>query len=355
MGQADTSLPAGLPAWRPGLRQARAWAPGLLLCGVIALAAAFIEMRLGGPRVLYALLLGMAFHEFSAARRQQPGVDLSARTLLRLGIGLLGAGMTLDQVSALGAPVAALIVLAVATTLALVAGCVRALRLPWRLGLIAGGATAICGAAAALAIAAALPRDRDIDAKTVAVVVCATTLSTLAMLLYPLLCTALALPPALAGLFLGGSIHDVAQVAVAGYALGAPVGETAVIVKLMRVALLTAVVLAIGVAASRRLPPAVDAAPRAGAAPLVPWFLQLFVACMLLQSLHALPQAATAALSALSQACLVMAAAAIGMRSTLSLLRQAGWRILLPMALGSVWLAALTLGGGWLLGVPGAR
>lgn len=373
MRHAGTSLPSGLPAWRPLLRSGRDWLPGLLLCGVIALAAAFIEARLGGPRVLYALLIGMAFHEFSEAQRQRPGVDLSARTLLRLGIGLLGASMTLDQVAALGAPVAALIVLGVASTLLLVAACVRALSLPWRLGLIAGGATAICGAAAALAIAAALPRDRDIEAKTVAVVVCATTLSTVAMLLYPLLCTGLALPPTLAGLFLGGSIHDVAQVAVAGYALGTPVGETAVIVKLLRVGLLTAVVLGIGLVVSQQgraaggRTTAAAAGPSTGgtalasasaepprtAPPLVPWFLQLFVACMLLRSLQALPAGAAVALSGLSQACLLMAAAAIGMRSSLGLLRQAGWRILLPMALGSVWLAAVMLGGGWALRASG--
>jgi len=136
--------------------------------------------------MLFALIIGMAFHEFSAAPRQQPGVDLAAQTLLRLGIGLLGARITLGQLTALGAPSATLIVLAVASTLALVAAIVRLARLPWHVGLIAGGATAICGASAALAIAAVLPRDKQTEGHTVAIVVAATTLSTVAMLSYPL-------------------------------------------------------------------------------------------------------------------------------------------------------------------------
>lgn len=338
------------PPWRPTVSRLRALAPGVLLCCVIALAAAFIELRWGGSRMLFALLIGMAFHEFSAAPRQRPGVDFGAQTLLRVGIGLLGARITLSQLTALGAPSATLIVLAVASTLLLVAGTVRLTRLPWHVGLIAGGATAICGASAALAIAAVLPRDRQTEGHTVAIVVAATTLSTLAMLSYPLLCSALSLPAPLAGLFLGGSIHDVAQVAVAGYALGGATGDAAIVVKLMRVALLTVVVMLVAATWRRvsRRACAEDGALAAQAS-WMPWFMQLFVALMLLRSLGWLPDAAVGMASELSQACLVVAAAALGMRSTVGLLRQAGWRLLLPMLLGSLWLAGVTLGGGWLL------
>lgn len=341
----------GPPPWRPTLSGLRALAPGALLCCVIALAAAFIEMRWGGSRMLFALVIGMAFHEFSAAPRQQPGVDFGAQTLLRLGIGLLGARITLSQLTALGAPSAALIVLAVASTLLLVAGSVRLARLPWHVGLIAGGATAICGASAALAIAAVLPRDRQTEGHTVAIVVAATTLSTVAMLSYPLLCSALGLPAPLAGLFLGGSIHDVAQVAVAGYALGGPTGDAAIVVKLMRVTLLTVVVVVVaaGWRHMNRQQRVADGTPPTGRASLMPWFMQLFVALMLLRTLQWLPDAAIRVASDLSQACLVVAAAALGMRSTVGLLRQAGWRLLLPMLIGSIWLGLVTLGGGWLL------
>jgi len=330
--------------WRTRLAGAWARVPGLLLCGVIALAAAFIHHRWGGPPVLYALLLGMAFHEFSTAERQRPGVDFAAQGLLRLGIGLLGARIGADQVGALGGWSLALVALALGSTLIVVASLVRLAGQPWRVGWIAGGATAICGASAALAIAAIWPRDRDTESRTIAVVVCATALSTASMIGYPVVCGALALPPLVSALFLGGSIHDVAQVAVAGYALGPVTGDLAMVVKLTRVALLTAVVLLIA-SFSRSQGPRLH----------VPWFLVVFGVLMCLQSLHALPAPAGRALGELSQACLVTAAAALGMRTTLQLLRQAGWRIGAPMLLGSLWLAAITLGGGWWLHAGGPR
>ena len=307
--------------WRPCLHKGRTLAPGLLLCGVVGMAAAFIEMRWGGPRVLYALLIGMAFHEFSSATRQRPGVDFGAQTLLRLGIGLLGTRIVLHDLAGLGWPVIALIGATVASTLGCVAGCARLAGMPWRVGLIAGGATAICGASAALAIAATLPRDRLNEHRTLTIVVCATTLSTLAMLSYPLLCTWLQLPPLLAGLVLGGSIHDVAQVAVAGYAMGTQAGDTAIVVKLVRVAMLSIVVLSISVCMRWHVvsrPAACPAAPpgpngTSGAAPpLVPWFMQLFVLLALLQTLHWLPATAAHALADLSQVCLALSAAALG-------------------------------------------
>ena len=82
---------------------------------------------------------------------------------------------------------------------------------------LSGGAVAICGASAALAISAVLPREKEGDRFTLMVVVTVTVMSTLAMIAYPLVAQALRLPPELAGLFLGGTIHDVAQVVGAGY------------------------------------------------------------------------------------------------------------------------------------------
>jgi len=369
-GLTRTSRWFGRPArsWRPHFDHGARLAPGLLLCGVIGMAAAFIELRWGGPRVLFALLMGMAFHEFSSASRQRPGVDFAAQTLLRLGIGLLGARIALHDVAALGWPTIALVALAVGSTLGCVALVARLGGMPWRIGMIAGGATAICGASAALAIAAALPRDRISEQRTLTIVVCATTLSTLAMLSYPLVCAWLALPPRLSGLVLGGSIHDVAQVAVAGYAMGHPVGDMAIVVKLMRVAMLTLVVAAIAagwrhharhahtdsgthVADKAAAHAETGSTARPPSPAWLPWFMCLFLILAVLQSLRWLPPTLAHGLADMSQTCLAVAAAGLGMRSSVGLLRQAGWRVLLPMLIGSVWLAATMLGGGLLLGV----
>lgn len=343
----------------------RRWSPllpGLLLCTVIGMAAAFVEMRWGGPKVLYALLMGMVFHEFSATPRQQAGVDFSAQTLLKLGIGLLGVRITLHELAALGWPTIVLIVAAVASTILCVAMLARGLSMSWRVGVIAGAATAICGASAAMAMAAVLARDRSTEQRALAIVVCATTLSTLAMFCYPLLSTYWALPPLRAGLLVGGGIHDVAQVAVAGYALGPQTGDLAVVVKLLRVAMLALVVLVASTygrwhADASRSDRSCGTAglfrhvrgDGGSATPWLPWFMRLFVALAILHSLGWLPGAVSLTLSDLSQCCLAIAAAGMGMRSSPQLLRQAGWPLMTAMLLGTLWLAACMLAGGYLL------
>lgn len=333
---------------RPRRHWMRLW-PGLVLCAIIGMAAAYVETRWGGPKVLYALLLGMAFHELSDSPRQHAGVAFGAQTVLRLGIGFLGARITLHEVAALGWPTVALIMGGVFSTVLCVALMSRGLSLPWRIGIIAGGATAICGASAAMALSAVLARDRLTEQRTLAIVVCATTLSTVAMLGYPLLCSWWGLPPFQASLLVGGGIHDVGQVAVAGYALGPHIGDLAVVVKLLRVAMLALVVAAVSL--WMRWRPTAQASPtsRDPQGSWLPWFMRIFVALALLRSIGWLPQIALQGLSDLSQCCLAVAAAAMGMRSSPRLLRQAGWPVLTAMLVGTLWLAICMLAGGYLL------
>lgn len=313
--------------------------PGLTICMVIALAAGFAAARTGTPPMLWALILGTALHYLSQEVRAAPGVEVCAGTLLRLGVGLLGARITAAEIVALG-PGSVLVLLgAVGTTLCvgIVAG--RRLGLPLSAGVLAGGATAICGASAALAIAAVLPRGEKLQRDTLVVVVMAALLSTVAMLVYPLLARSLGLGPAAAGLFLGGSIHDVAQVVVAGYALGLETGNIAAVVKLSRVALLAAVVAGVALAFRRSA-----AGSMQGHRPaLLPGFVLLFMALAVLQSAGALPVSIAAAAGEVSQACLMMGVAALGMKTSFAMLARAGWRLPALMVLTTAWIAAFVL------------
>lgn len=316
--------------------------PGLLLCAVIAMAASLISRLHGGPQLLYALLLGVAFHFLYADPRIRPGVELATGLILRLGVALLGARITLDQIAALGWGTAGTVVACVLSTVLVGVGLARRLGLSSAQGFLSGGATAICGASAALAIAAVLPRGREQDRFTLLVVVAVTALSTVAMLVYPLLAHALQLSPAQAGLFLGGSIHDVAQVVAAGYLLGADTGDTATLVKLFRVALLALVVVA---AATAFRPAAGDHGTdaRPGLLKLVPWFLWLFMLLVLLQSVHALPPAALPLFSEVSRDCLVVAIAALGIKTSFQALFQTGWRPFVLLLVETLWLAGALL------------
>lgn len=323
----------------------RLW-PGSATCVLIALAASYVAAQHQGPPMLYALLFGTALHHQSQEARTAPGVDFCSSTMLRLGVGLLGARITWEQIAGLGWPTVLVVLGAVASTLLCGWGLARLLRQPWALGVLAGGATAICGASAALAIAAVLPRARDGETPperhALVVVVMATLLSTLAMVGYPIVARHLQLPPAAAGLFIGGSIHDVAQVVVAGYSLSPATGDAASLVKLLRVSLLVVVVL--GVSMACRQPPCPSRGQpmlrRVGA--LVPGFLWLFVALATLNSLGGLG-ALQDTLNAASRGCLMLGVAGLGMKASFPHLARAGWRPVLLMTATSAWLAAWSL------------
>jgi uncharacterized integral membrane protein (TIGR00698 family) len=350
----ETALPSpDVTPQQPGAGRRRALAAvqarwrGVLLCAVIAMAASFISRMHGGPQLLYALLFGVAFHFLHDDARIRPGIDTCASLVLRLGVALLGARITVAQIAALGWGAALIVIACVLSTIFGGMWLARRLGLSTTQGLLSGGATAICGASAALAISAVLPRSREQERFTLLVVVSVTSLSTLAMLLYPLLAHALHLPPALAGLFLGGSIHDVAQVVGAGYLMGHDTGDAATIVKLFRVSLLAVVVIAVSAAYRGRRSPsdevADDAARPTSRPALVPWFLWLFLLLVAVHSLHGIPVAAEPLLGDASRACLVLAIAALGVKTSFQVLFQTGWRPFALLLAETVWLAAALL------------
>ncbi len=321
----------------------RAWA-GSLLAAVLALAATFVSSLHGGPQLLYALFFGISFHYLSQEPRTKPGIEFCARSVLRLGVGLLGARITLAQIAALGWPTALTVMAGVASTIALGWWLSPRLGLTRNQGLLSGGSVAICGASAALAISAVLPREKDGDRFTLLVVVTVTALSTAAMVLYPLLARALNLPPALAGLFIGGTIHDVAQVVGAGYTLGPETGDIATIVKLFRVALLAVVVVMISAAVRQQRQASLDEQGRPPARqPLMPWFLWLFLAMVALNSAGLLQAEVQTGLAWAARACLVIAIAALGMKTSFMQLARAGWRPFVMILAETLFLALLVL------------
>lgn len=328
-----------------GARAAGNLVPGTALSVVVALAATFVSQLHGGPQMLYALFFGVAFHYLSQEARTKPGIEFCARQVLRLGVGLLGARITAMQIAGLGWVTALTVVAAVLTTLACGLLLARRLGLTRAQGMLSGGAVAICGASAALAIAAVLPRDKHHDRFTLMVVITVTVLSTMAMVVYPLIVQLLGLSPQMAGLFIGGTIHDVAQVVGAGYTLGQEAGDTATIVKLFRVAMLAAVVLVTSIAFKTAREQAAESSGLPGTAkqPLVPWFLWLFAAMVVANSAGAFAPVMQQGLGWVSRACLVVAIAALGMKTSFMQLTQAGWQPIVLIAIETAWMAALVL------------
>lgn len=312
---------------------------------VIALAATFVSERYGGPQFLFALLFGIAFNFLATHPRTRPGIEFAARTVLRFGVGLLGARITLEQIAALGAGPILLVIGAVVATILFGALIARFFERSLAEGVLTGGAVAICGASAALAISAVLPRGERSSQFTLLTVVGVTALSTLAMILYPAAVPLLGLDAVGAGLFLGGTIHDVAQVVGAGYMISPEAGVNATFVKLLRVAMLVPAVVAISLLFRSR------GGTGGRRAPLLPWFLVVFVILVAVNSAGWIPPQAGEWLSGFSRWCLVAAIAALGVMTSFAELAALGWQPVILMVSETVFLAALIVAGLMFLGL----
>jgi uncharacterized integral membrane protein (TIGR00698 family) len=169
-------------------------------------------------------------------------------------------------------------------------------------------------------------------------VVGVTGLSTLAMITYPILCKLLGLSPEQTGMFLGGTIHDVAQVVGAGYMISPVTGDIATVVKLLRVALLVPAVVVVAWVFRRQ-----HAGSERGRIPVVPGFLVAFMVLVAINSLGVIPPAVTGGMNDLSRSCLVIAIAALGVKTSLQKLAKVGWRPIVMLVGETVFLAVLVM------------
>ena len=322
-------------SWPARLRQLF---PGVLACAVVAAAATFLSQHYGAPVMLFALMLGMAMNFLSGEGPCRPGIEFTARQVLRWGVALLGLRITLSQVVALGWQPVLVVAVSLVLTIGVSMIVARLMGFNTLFGLLSGGATAICGASAALALSAALPPHPLKERATLFTVVGVSALSTLTMILYPMLAQALGMDERVAGVFLGATIHDVAQVVGAGYGMSQAVGDTATLVKLLRVACLLPVIL-FAVAFTRRR----EAQPGGPRPPLLPWFAVAFALLVAINSTGWLPQPLTSTGSSLASWFLVAAMAGIGMKTQLRELVAVGLKPVLLMVGETVFLAVLVI------------
>ena len=318
----------------------------LFRSALVAMAAAFLGSHYKGSMLLFALLLGLALHFISDDKRCVAGIQFASSTVLRLGVALLGLRLTIDHVVTLGWQTVVALLVAVTLTIALGLMLARLFKVDSSLGLLIGGATAICGASAALAISSVLPKNAHLERDTTLTVVGVTTLSTIAMVVYPLITQWLGFDAVMAGKFIGATIHDVAQVVGAGYSLSPEAGDAATITKLMRVAFLMPVLVVISLVVRTRLAGAVGTGS-AAKTPLLPWFTVAFVVLMLVNSTGWVPSAVQSGASNVSQAFLVLAIAGVGLKTSLQDVTQLGWRPVAMIFLVTLGLAFLS--GGYLM------
>ncbi|MEM9438816.1 MAG: putative sulfate exporter family transporter [Pseudomonadota bacterium] len=326
----------------------RKYAPGLLVATTVAMTAQFLSEHYGVPAMLMALLLGIAFHFLAEEGRCVPGIDFTARTILRLGVALLGMRISFGLLVDLGAATIALIIGAVIATILLGLLGARLLGRGWRLALLTGGSVAICGASAAMAIAAVLPRNEHSERNLLFTVMGVTVLSTIAMVLYPIIAQQFTLDDREIGIFIGGTIHDVAQVVGAGFSVSQEAGDTATLVKLIRVTMLAPVVLVFALII-RALP--IQANPGGARPPLIPAFVLSFLILAAINSFGLVPEFVSNVAGDASRWALLIAISAVGMKSSLKRIFDVGGQAITLIVAETVFIGIVILVGiAWLGG-----
>ncbi|QCY09423.1 YeiH family protein [Pseudomonas sp. MPC6] len=314
----------------------------LLTLGGYALSQIPLLHQSGFSPLVFALLLGIVVGNIPGIRAipsAQRGLQFCTRWLLRSGVVLFGLSLTIQQILKLGPGVIALDV-GVITTVMVVGYFIgtRVLKLDKDVTLLTCAGSAICGAAAVLATEAAI---RSRPAATSMAVATVVLFGTLAMLVYPLLYPLTGLDEHLFGIYIGATIHEVAQVVAAGDAVGPDALANAVIVKLVRVMLLVPFLLIVGQWWLGRHAP--DASMNKNKI-IIPWFAFGFLAMVVFNSFVVLPEELHSALVLAGQITLTMAMAALGYETRLDKLKALGLK---PFVL-ALTLFIMLMGGGLL-------
>ncbi|POF33887.1 YeiH family protein [Roseibium marinum] len=306
----------------PDIQSLTAVFPGFAVSVLAAATAQFLSEHYGAPAMLMALLLGLALNFLSEpGTRTARGVEFTARSVLRIGVALLGARISVDLLIQLGGLSVTLVVTGVVLTILFALLASRFIGCGWRFALLTGGSVAICGASAAMAIAAVLPRHEKSERDLVFTVLSVTVLSTIAMVIYPMLAQLFEFDAHDSGLFLGGTIHDVAQVVGAGFSISPETGETATLVKLIRVSMLAPVVLVFSLVI--RQAGLSEAHPK-DRPPLMPLFVIGFLVLAALNSVGLIPEVLADWVGSLSRWALLIAVAAVGIKTSLGRMVEVG-------------------------------
>ena len=288
---------------------------------LISMAAMLISRYTPLPVMMLCLFAGMSLNFLSKAALTKTGVQYTSRSILRIGVALIGARIALSDFTELGANMIALVI---ATTIAVILLGILLARIigaDKEQGLLIGCATAICGASAALAISATMPNSKSLEKNTLIAVLGVTAIGTIAMIIYPLIINMLGLNDYQAGILIGGAIHDVAQVVGAGYSVSEEAGDNAVIIKLIRVSMLVPILFVFALMFKGQ---------GTSKSSAIPVFILGFIALVTLNSLQLIPAQINYILKEISKYMLMMAIVAVGMKTSFKEITSLGWK---PIAL----------------------
>ncbi|MEB4674748.1 YeiH family protein [Enterobacteriaceae bacterium G50] len=328
-------------------RTVRHYIPGLALSAVITGAALWAGSipaisGAGFSALTLAILLGMVIGNTVYPKIWQScdgGVLFAKQHLLRLGIILYGFRLTFSQIAEVGVSGIATDVLTLTSTFLLACWLgQKVFGLDKQTSWLIGAGSSICGAAAVLATEPVVKAEASKVTVAVATVV---IFGTLAIFLYPAMYPLLAhwFSPETYGIYIGSTMHEVAQVVAAGHAINPEAENAAVIAKMLRVMMLAPFLLILAARVKQLAPAGSGQKSKI----TIPWFAVLFIVVAIFNSFHLLPKTVVDVLVTLDTVLLAMAMAALGLTTHVSALKKAGAKPLLMALVLFVW---LIVGGG---------
>jgi uncharacterized integral membrane protein (TIGR00698 family) len=313
-------------------------AMGILFVALFALIATWIgEIKLVKSFHISSLLIGLVIGVIFANTLRnhipnawQPGILFSAKNILRIAIIFYGFRITFQDIAYVGidAIVISILVVSITFIIGYLVGT-RLLKIDREITILTCAGASICGAAAVLATESVVRNAPYKGAIAVATVV---LFGTVSMFLYPILYQAGLVPLSLdeMGVYIGGSLYEVAHVVVAGNAISEETADTAVIVKMIRVMLIAPFLMVLGYQLSRST---TTNGKKTTIKTVIPWFAILFILMAGFNSLHLLPKDSVDIINTIDTFALTMAMCALGMETSLSKLKG--------MGLGPIYLAGL--------------
>lgn len=331
---------------------------GVLFVALFASAASHVSnwnifATIGVSPLIIGIVMGIGYGNTlrqHLPKQWVPGILFSSSNLLRLAVILYGFRLTVQDVASVGMTGILTDVVMVSTTF--VGGTVLGMKvfgLPRRLAMLTSAGSSVCGAAAVLGtepVVRAKPYESSIAVGTVVV------FGTVAMFLYPLLYKSglLGLTDQTYGLWVGSTMHEVAHAVAAGNAISADAGNTAVIVKMLRVVLIAPLLVCVGFWLAKypekKEEGESEGRDEAGSRGkrTFPWFALLFVLCIGINSLGIIPTRVVHFINALDIFMLTMAMCALGMETSMEKARVVGPKPFLLAGILAVW---LMVGGFW--------
>ncbi len=285
--------------------------------------------------ILLGILIGNSFY-LKIAVNIASGIHFAKQTLLRLGIVLYGFRLTLQDIGNVGVnAVLTDAVMLISTFFITLWLGIHYLKMDKNTVYLTGAGCSICGAAAVMATGPVIKAESHQISVAVAVVV---IFGTLSMLLYPVFYSYVwnIMSPHQFGIYIGSSVHEVAQVYAAGGNISPEVADTAVISKMIRVMMLAPFLLALSWALVK------NSNNLQRNKINIPWFAVFFILVAVFNSFSLLPKDLVNLIVEIDGLLLIAAMTALGLTTHIRAIKQAGVK---PLILGGLVYLWLTVGG----------